>query len=118
MNINKSSCDSIFFFFLVLDGELEFYQSICDTLKDKKAEEELSEEEIKLFIMRKNVRKKMIFSIKKTESMLVLYIKISEELKLDTTSFTLHLDGDKIKWSDTVKSLDLEGDECLELHEK
>lgn len=39
-------------------------------------------------------------------------------LGLDINSFTLEFDGDKIKKTDTMESLDLEGDECLELFQK
>lgn len=56
--------------------------------------------------------------IKKTDKMLILYIKLSEMLGFDIDSFTLEFDGDKIKKSDTMESLDLEGDECLELFQK
>jgi len=50
--------------------------------------------------------------------MLILYVKLSEMLGLDIDSFTLEFDGDKIKKSDTMESLDLEGDECFELFQK
>lgn len=81
-------------------------------------ENEEKEEEIKFRIMQKNVRHPFYMSIKKSDKMLILYIKLSEKLNLDVNSFTLEFDGDKIKKSDTVETLDLDGDECFELFEK
>lgn len=116
MNINKSSSDTIFFH-LFLDGEMEFYKSPYDT-DDINNDEEKSEDEVKFCIKQKDVKQPMVMSINKTDKMLVLYIKISEKLALDLKSFSLYFDGDKIKWNDTIESLDLEGDECFELHKK
>jgi hypothetical protein len=78
----------------------------------------LEDDEIKIYIMQKDVRKRIFFTIKKNEKMIILYIKVSEKLGLDIEQFTLLLDGDNIKWNDTVKTLDLEGDECVQLDEK
>lgn len=74
--------------------------------------------EIKFHILQKNVKHPLIMSIKKTDKMQILYIKLSEKLSLDINSFTLYFDGEKIKNSDTIESLDLEGDECIELFKK
>lgn len=76
------------------------------------------DDEINFRILQKNVKRPLTMSIKKTDKMQILYIKLSEKLGLDINSFILHFDGDKIKNSDTIKSLDLEGDECIELFKK
>jgi len=55
---------------------------------------------------------------KKTDPMSILYIKLSEMLGFDINAFTLEFDGEKVKKSDTMESLDLEGDECFELFQK
>ncbi|XP_025418984.1 uncharacterized protein CG4449 [Sipha flava] len=103
-----------------IDGKIDFYQSsISDPSKNNEAKEEkLEDDEIKIYIMQKDVRKRIFFTIKKNEKMIILYIKVSEKLGLDIEQFTLLLDGDNIKWNDTVKTLDLEGDECVQLDEK
>lgn len=69
-------------------------------------------------IKQKDVKRPIIMEFKKSEKMIILYIKLSEKLGFDLDSFTLEFDGDKIKHSDTMKSLDLEGDECFELFQK
>lgn len=74
-----------------------------------------SDDEIKFRILQNKVKHPVIMSIKKTDQMKILYVKLSEKLGLDVNSFTLFFDGDKIKISDTIESLDLEGDECIEL---
>lgn len=73
---------------------------------------------MKFKIKQRDVKLPLFISIKKTDQMAVLYIKISEKLGLDINSFTLEFDGDKIDKYETMESLDLVGDECLELFKK
>ncbi|KAL4104163.1 hypothetical protein QTP88_019475 [Uroleucon formosanum] len=101
-----------------IDGEIEFYRSPYDTLDVVPDVEELQDEVVKFCIKQKDVKRPIFIEIKKTDKMLILYIKLSEMLGLDINSFTLEFDGDKIKKTDTMESLDLEGDECLELFQK
>jgi len=74
--------------------------------------------EINFRIKQEGVRHPLTIGIKKNDKMHVLYIKIAEELKLDLNSFTLVFDGDKIELSDTIESLELEGNECIDLFKK
>jgi len=77
--------------------------------------EELSNDEVKFRIIQSDVKLPMFMSMKRTDKMHVLYVKLAEKLDLNLDSFTLTLDGDKIKNSDTMESLNVEGDECFEL---
>lgn len=99
---------------LYLDGEVGYRPG---SLVDK-PKEEPTEDEVKFRIIRKDVKKPMFMFIKKTDKMQVLYIKLSEKLCLQLKSFTLLFDGETVKYSDTMESLDLEGDECFDLIQK
>lgn len=57
-------------------------------------------------------------SLKKSERMCILYLKLAEKLGLDVESFTLEFDGEIIQKSDSIEGLDLEGDECFDLFKK
>lgn len=94
-----------------------YYEGPHNTPKIAEIEEPKAEE-INLKIKQKDIKHPLIISIKKTDKMQVLYIKLSEKLDLDLESFTLEFDGDIIKSTDTLESLELEGDECLELFQK
>ncbi|XP_022172117.1 uncharacterized protein CG4449 isoform X2 [Myzus persicae] len=100
-----------------IDGDIEFYRSPYDT-PDVPEVKEQKNDAVKFCIKQANVKKPIFMEIKKTDKMLILYIKLSEMLGFDIDSFTLEFDGDKIKKSDTMESLDLEGDECFELFQK
>lgn len=101
---------------LFLDGDVGYRPGcIIDT---PKVVNEPADDEVKFRIIRKDVKKPMFMCIKKTDSMQVLYIKLSEKLCLQLNSFTLLFEGEKIKYSDTMETLDLEGDECFDLIEK
>lgn len=109
----------MFVFFLA--GDIVYYRSPFDTPKISESEnkdETTTEEEIQFRIIQKDVKHPLIMTIKKTEKMQILYFKLSEKLGLDINSFTLEFDGDKIKVTDSIESLDLEGDECFELYKK
>jgi len=56
--------------------------------------------------------------MRKTDKMSILYIKLKELLGIELESFKLKLNGDKVKYSDTMKSLGLEGDEYILLYQK
>ncbi|XP_015375400.1 PREDICTED: uncharacterized protein CG4449 isoform X2 [Diuraphis noxia] len=103
-----------------IDGDIEFYKSPYDTPADvSEVEVEKPQDDfVKFCIKQKDTKRPIIMEIKKTDKMLILYIKLSELLDLDIDSFTLEFDGDQIKKSDTMESLDLEGDECFELFPK
>lgn len=100
---------------LFSDGEIEYYRSIFDK---SVTEEQPADDEINLKIKRQDVRHPLFVTIKKTDTMAVLYIKLSEMLGLDINSFTVEFDGDVIGKCETLESLDLDGDECFELFEK
>jgi len=100
-----------------IDGKIEYYMSIDDMSKIAQAEE-LSDDVVKFHVIQKDVKIPIFISMRKTDKMIVLYIKLAEKLGLDVDSFSLEFEGDKIKNSDTMESLDLEGDECFELHKK
>lgn len=104
-------------YILFLDGDIVYYKNPHKSLKTTEMEKPKAEE-INLKIKQKDIKHPLIISIKKTDKMQVLYIKLSEKLDLDLESFTLEFDGDTIKSTDTLKSLELEGDECLELFQK
>jgi len=104
--------------FYFLDGEIEFYKSPYETPDVVPEVEEPQDDLVKFCIKQKDVKRPIFMEIKKTDKMLILYIKLSEMLGFDIDSFTLEFDGDKIKKSDTMESLDLEGDECFELFQK
>lgn len=103
--------------FLFLDGEIEFYKSPYDIPEPTDTEEE-QEEEVTFRIKQQDVKHPIPMSIKKTDRMWVVYLKLAEKLGLDVESFTLEFDGDVIQKSDNMESLDLEGDECFELFHK
>ncbi|XP_050529170.1 uncharacterized protein CG4449 [Daktulosphaira vitifoliae] len=100
-----------------IDGEIEFYKSL-DERSTIKYNEELSENEVQFRVMQKDVKHPIFLSMKKVETMVILYIKLSEKLGLDMDSFTLEFDGEKIKKTDTMDSLELDGGECFELYKK
>ncbi|VVC44798.1 Hypothetical protein CINCED_3A017944 [Cinara cedri] len=103
-----------------IDGEIEYYKSPYDQpeVPEVKEEEEEEEEEVKFCIKQKDVKRPFFISINKTDKMIILYIKISEKLGIDVNNFTLIFDGEKIKQSDNMESLELEGDECFDLYQK
>lgn len=101
-----------------IDGEIEFYKSPYETPDVVPEVEEPQDDLVKFCIKQKDVKRPIFMEIKKTDKMLILYIKLSEMLGFDIDSFTLEFDGDKIKKTDTMESLDLEGDECFELFQK
>lgn len=75
----------------------------------------MSDDEVKFRIIQSDVKIPMFISMKKTDKLQIIYVKLSETLGLDLDLFSLEFDGDKIKNSDTMESLGLEGDECFEL---
>ncbi|XP_008188535.1 uncharacterized protein CG4449 isoform X2 [Acyrthosiphon pisum] len=101
-----------------IDGEIEFYRSPYDTSNVVPEVKKPQDDLVKFCIKQKDVKKPIFIEIKKTDKMLILYIKLSEILGFDIDSFTLEFDGDKIKKTDTMDNLDLEGDECFELFQK
>lgn len=108
-------------YFLFIDGEMEFYKSPYDVprvIKPEDIAEEVVEEEVKFCIKQKDVRHPFFISINKSDKMIILYIKVAEKLGLDGKSFTLVFDGENIKYSDSIDSLDLEGEECFDLFKK
>lgn len=100
--------------FLFADGDIEFYKSPYDTSETTNTKEE----EVTFRIKRQDVKCAIPMSIRKTDRMCILYLKLAEKLALDVESFTLEFDGDVIQKSDTIESLDLEGDECFDLFPK
>lgn len=76
----------------------------------------MSDDEINFKIKQQNVKHPMFISMKKTDLMQVLYLKISEKLCVDVDSVILRFDGDKVEAFDTMETLDLDGDECFELY--
>lgn len=108
----------VLWIFLFSDGEIEFYKSPYDKPKTVEVKNMEVEEEVKFCIKQKDLKRPFFMSIKKTEKMVILYIKITEKLNIDINSFTLVFDGENIKYSDNMESLDLEGDECFDLYEK
>lgn len=102
-----------------IDGDIEFYKSPYDTPDVvPEVEEELQDEMVQFRVKQKDVKKPITIELKKTDKMLIMYIKLKELLGFDVDSFTLEFDGDKVKFMDTMKSLDLEGGECFELFQK
>lgn len=79
---------------------------------------EQSNNEVKFRVTQEDVKIPIFMSMKKTDKMIILYVKLAEKLGLDLESFSLKFDGDQIKNSDTMESLDLEGGECFELQKK
>lgn len=109
--------------FLFTDGDIEFYRGPHDSSKIIEPEDtvegvEVVDDEVKFCIKQKDVRHPFFISIDKSDKMIILYIKIAEKLGLDGKSFKLVFDGEEIKYSDTIDSLDLEGDECFDLFKK
>lgn len=104
---------------LFSDGEIEFYKSPYDTPDVvPEVEEEPQDEMVQFHVKQKDVKKPITIELRKTDRMLIMYIKLRELLGFDIDSFTLEFDGDKVKFMDTMKSLDLEGGECFELFQK
>lgn len=103
---------------LFSDGDIEFYRSPYDTPDVPEVKEESQVEIVQFHVKQKDVKKPITIELKKTDKMLVMYIKLKELLGFDIDSFTLEFDGDKVKFMDTIKSLDLEGGECFELFQK
>ncbi|CAH1732341.1 unnamed protein product [Aphis gossypii] len=101
-----------------IDGDIEFYKSPYDTPDVPEVEEEPQDEMVQFHVKQKDVKRPITIELKKTDKMLIMYIKLKELLGFDIDSFTLEFDGDKVKFMDTMKSLDLEGDECFELFQK
>ncbi|XP_025208563.1 uncharacterized protein LOC112603948 isoform X2 [Melanaphis sacchari] len=95
-----------------IDGSIEFYRSADDT---PKVEEEPREEMVNYHIKQNNVKQPIIMEMKKTDNMLIMYIKLKELLNIELNSFKLMFDGEQVKFMDTMESLDLEGGECFEL---
>lgn len=79
---------------------------------------EKPDDEVEFRIIQKNVKHPLYVGLQKEDKMIVLYVKLSEMLGLDLSSFTLEFDGDVIDKLDTIESLDLEGGECFELYQK
>jgi len=69
-------------------------------------------------IKQKDVKRPIVLEMRKTDKMLIMYIKLKELLGIELETFTLEFDGDKIKYMDTMESLDFEGNECISLHQK
>ncbi|KAE9523258.1 hypothetical protein AGLY_016358 [Aphis glycines] len=101
-----------------IDGDIEFYKSPYDTPDVPEVEEEPQDEMVQFHVKQKDVKRPITIELKKTDKMLIMYIKLKELLGFDIDSFTLEFDGDKVKFMDTMKSLDLEGGECFELFQK
>jgi len=104
---------------LFSDGDIEFYKSPYDTPDVvPEVEEEPQDEMVQFHVKQKDVKRPITIELKKTDKMLIMYIKLKELLGFDIDSFTLEFDGDKVKFMDTMKSLDLEGGECFDLFQK
>lgn len=106
---------------LFLAGDIVFYRSPYDQPKITETEDKdktAIDEELKFRINQQNVKYPLFMTLKKTEKMQVLYFKLSEKLGLDINSFKLEFDGDTIKITDSIESLNLEGDECFDLYKK
>lgn len=106
---------------MFLDGSVEMYISPREEkgiLMAARKNAKLPDDEINFRIIQKNVKRPLFMNIKKTDKMLVLYVKLSEKLGFDIDSFTLEFDGDKIQIFDTIETFDFEGDECIELFKK
>ncbi|XP_050426148.1 uncharacterized protein CG4449 [Adelges cooleyi] len=106
-----------------IDGDIEFYKSIAERAAEEKEKDEEptdndDDDDVEFSIRQKDVKRPILMSMKKSDKMIILYIKLSEKLGFDINSFTLEFDGDKIKKTDTIESLDLEGGECFELFQK
>lgn len=78
----------------------------------------LAKEELVTYKIIRQTRSPIILEMRKTDKMSILYIKLKELLGIELESFKLKLNGDKVKYSDTMKSLGLEGKEYILLYQK
>uniref|UniRef100_A0A2S2NEA3 Ubiquitin-like domain-containing protein n=1 Tax=Schizaphis graminum TaxID=13262 RepID=A0A2S2NEA3_SCHGA len=101
-----------------IDGDIEFYRSPYDTPNVPEDKEQQQDEMVTYQIKQKDVKKPIVLEMRKTDKMLIMYIKLKELLGIELDTFTLEFDGDKIKYMDTMESLDLEGNECILLYQK
>ncbi|XP_026819747.1 uncharacterized protein CG4449 [Rhopalosiphum maidis] len=101
-----------------IDGDIEFYRSPYDTPDVPEVKEQPQDEMVTYQIKQKDVKKPIVLEMRKTDKMLIMYIKLKELLGFELDTFTLEFDGDKIKYMDTMESLDLEGNECILLYQK
>nr|XP_018898378.1 PREDICTED: NFATC2-interacting protein isoform X1 [Bemisia tabaci] len=76
---------------------------------------EESADSIPIKIIRKDIREPLIIKIKKTDKMMILIVKVGEELNLKQGEFKLFFDGEAVDPEDSPDSLDLEGNECFDL---
>lgn len=81
------------------------------------SESQANPDSLKLFIQRKGVKEKHAVYTSPHEKISVLMCKLSEDLKIPTSAFLLKFDGDPLLPDQTPESLDMEGDECIDLVE-
>lgn len=81
------------------------------------SESQVNPNALKLFIQRKGVKEKHAVYTYPHEKISVLMSKVSEDLKIPTSEFLLKFDGDPLLPDQTPESLDMEGEECIDLVE-
>ncbi|XP_026818938.1 uncharacterized protein LOC113557558 [Rhopalosiphum maidis] len=93
-----------------IEGDITFLESPkCTTYTA------LGKEELVTYKITRQAKSPIIVKMRKTDKMSILYIKLKELLGIKLDSFTLKLNGDKVKYSDTMASLGLEGDNNISL---
>lgn len=75
----------------------------------------LDNDSIEFKILVQNQKKPMFMRIKKTEQMIILMIKVAEQLDLPLKKLKFSFDGEDVKTRDTAAILDMEGGECIEV---
>ena len=81
----------------------------------KEAEKELLE----LKLQTKDRRAPAVLvKIKPTDTMETVMIKYSEETAIDRSKLKFFFDGEEVECGDTAEDLELEGEECFDVHVK